>query len=377
MKANNYHIRATLLPDGDTPVDLWITEGKIYFDARGPAVDLAPAGGFISPGLVDAHSHISFPDDSNPGPITPGTINANRLQYAQTGVLLLRDMGASGNEFLSMEKDPYLPRIQACGRVLLMHAEPPYVPTPPDALERTAKDIIRRGAPWVKIFADWSTDYRGPRHVGFSGRDELTYPPAILAATTKAVHEEDGRVAIHCFTRQAAEVGISLGVDSIEHGWGLDEELVERMAGGHTAWIPTLSIARGMRWEAGRHDEPERLRWIDERLEALRVLIPLAHRKGVPILVGTDWFPGITVAEETLSLHSFGLSRDAAMAAATTTARTFLRENGLDPGAPADLVLFRKDPRQNLSELSRPERILMNGRSITPQPPPPIRKPEP
>ena len=53
------HLRATRLPEGDEDVDLWVLDGRITFSPRDGAEELAPAGAFVLPGLVDAHSHPS------------------------------------------------------------------------------------------------------------------------------------------------------------------------------------------------------------------------------------------------------------------------------------------------------------------------------
>ena len=39
---------------------------------------------------------------------------------------------------------------------------------------------------------------------------------------------------------------IAAGVDSVEHGWGLDEDAVQDMAGRGTAWTPTVGALLAM-----------------------------------------------------------------------------------------------------------------------------------
>jgi imidazolonepropionase-like amidohydrolase len=73
---------------------------------------------------------------------------------------------------------------------------------------------------------------------------------------------------------------------------------------------------------------------------------------GVRILAGTDSptfynVPGASLHEEIALLHEAGLSAEESLAAATTWAAQALGKEGLgriEPGAPADLVLLRRDP---------------------------------
>jgi imidazolonepropionase-like amidohydrolase len=214
------------------------------------------------------------------------------------------------------------------------------------------------------VFVDWSTDYRGRVNSGFTGDDPLTYAPELLERAVAAVHELGGRVAAHCFTRAGAEVAIGAGVDSLEHGWGVDRELVLRMAERRVAWAPLVGIA-GHMWRIARRDgEPERAVWIEGALDELARFLPEAEARGVTLLAGTDIFPQVTVADEIRELHALGVSRPAALAAGTWGARAWLGEPGLEDGAPADVVVYAADPREDPAVLLEPRLILAAGRRV-------------
>jgi imidazolonepropionase-like amidohydrolase len=250
--------------------------------------------------------------------------------------------------------------------MILRHQEPPFTPTEPDQLVRAFEERIARGARWVKVFADWSQDYRGRINSGFSADDELTYPLEQLAMAVELAHERGARVAAHCFTRAGAEVAVRAGVDSLEHGWGIDERLIDEMAETGTAWTPLAGIAASM-WRIAKRDrEPQRAAWIEASMHALGRLLPRAHAAGVRILAGTDTFPTVTLADEIRQLHELGLDRETALAAGSWAARAWLGEPQLDDGAPADLVVYRSDPRQDLDVLLAPELILVGGVRVQP-----------
>jgi imidazolonepropionase-like amidohydrolase/ectoine hydroxylase-related dioxygenase (phytanoyl-CoA dioxygenase family) len=357
-------LRATVLPE-DRVRDLWIHDGKLHLDGPARARLLAPEGGFVLSGLVDCHSHISFPHTREDASWTPAFMNAYRRSYAETGVTLLRDMGSDRDEVSRVSDEPGLPLVQAAGRFIVRDDAWPMQETRPENLRAGMLERIARGARWVKVFADFSEDYRGDSHTGFTQNDEVSYPVDVLAEAVRAVHQAGGRVAAHCFSRPGAEVSIQAKVDSLEHGWGVDADLVRQMSAGGIAWAPLLGIGRLMRAGALNGD-PQRVKWIDESVESLRVLLPMAAQLGVQLLTGTDWFPSVTVADEVNELVALGVPVPAALAAGSYGARSWLHVGGIEQGARADLVLFRNDPRTDAKALFSPEVVVLGGRGVTP-----------
>jgi imidazolonepropionase-like amidohydrolase len=88
----------------------------------------------------------------------------------------------------------------------------------------------------------------------------------------------------------------------------------------------------------------------------------------VPVYVGTDAGGNVShgrVADEILALHEAGLPAEAALAAGSWRARSWLGlADGLEEGAPADLVVYASDPRQDLRVLRDPQRVVLRGRVV-------------
>ena len=100
-------------------------------------------------------------------------------------------------------------------------------------------------------------------------------------------------------------------------------------------------------------------------------LVGRLHRAGVAIHAGTDTqiafiVPGAALHREIRILSDVaGLGPEAAMAAATTVPGRALRlerVGRLEPGAPADLVLFRRDPTRDLAALDGIVAVVADGR---------------
>lgn len=365
-KGERFHLRARVLPEAAELRDVWVEGGRIRLEPVADAVTLAPPGGYLTTGLVECHGHISYPQDDDSPVGTKAWMNGKRAEYAATGVLLVRDMGAVGDEITELCDRPGLPRVQSAGNMVLRYDEFPFTRTEPEELVATCIRRMEAGARWVKIFADWSSDYRGRVNTGFRGDDALTYAPELLTEAVEAVHQRGGRVAAHCFTRAGAEVSVQARVDSLEHGWGVDEELVAEMAEARIAWAPLVGIAVHMWRTARREGQTDRMLWVADAMASLARHLPLAVDRGIRLLAGTDMFPEVTVADEVMQLCELGVEPAEAVASASWAAREWLREWGLEEGAPADLVLFRDDPRADPRVLSRPELILSGGERVVP-----------
>ena len=357
------HLSATILPEGMGPTDLWIVDGRITFAPQPDARELAPAGGFVVAGLVDAHTHLHFVGDPS-APRGRAVVDASRRLHLRAGTLLLRDLGATDDAVLGLADDDGLPVVHAAGRCLLAEPRAPFFVTAARELADAAAAQAKAGARWVKVFADWPGWPGRQEEPNFSAHDQLTYPTETLAQAVDAAHAAGARVAIHAFGREAAAAGIAAGVDSIEHGWGLDEALLDAMARQRIAWTPMFGIAAPMLRGAEQSRDDRQVAWIRDTLVRMNTLLPAANARGVTILAGTDWFPSVTLVDEVTALHRHGLAPAVALAAASSAARAFLGAPGLVESAPADLVLFRDDPRDDLRRLATPARIVLRGRVV-------------
>jgi imidazolonepropionase-like amidohydrolase len=355
VRDERWHLRAVALPDGTEPTDLWVAGGRLSSEPVGGARELP--GAFVAPGLVDAHAHLTFEARDRLGLErgSPELIAAHLDLHRRAGVLTVRDVGALPGVALDPEPDGG-GRVVACGPFLappdfyLRHL---YEGTPPQEAVAAARALVHDGAPWVKVIADFPT-------AGFNPLDpQLGYPIELLAAIADAVHAEGGRLAVHVMGRIVREV-VAAGADSIEHGNWADADTVRDMAARGTAWCPTLTTVLG-------HIEPiaDRVPPARALLDRQRDMLPLAAELGVPLLAGTDEEPHGSVAAEVAAMARYGVPAEAALVAATTGAREYLGLPGLDPGAPADLVTFDRDPREDVAALAVPAAVVSGGRLVS------------
>jgi imidazolonepropionase-like amidohydrolase len=132
------------------------------------------------------------------------------------------------------------------------------------------------------------------------------------------------------------------------------------MAETGVAWTPTLTtVAGALEWLVG--NVPPAKSAARSWLERMRRNVAFATRVGLTLLTGTDEKGAGSVAAEAARLVEFGATPRAAIAAACTSARAFLGMPGLVPGAPADLVTFEHDPRDDITALAHPTVVVLNG----------------
>jgi imidazolonepropionase-like amidohydrolase len=107
------HLRGVLLPSGEER-DLYVRDGLITFEPV-PGAETVLRGGWIVPGLVDAHCHLSL----SPSGVVSSEEGIRAQAYADrdAGALLLRNPGAPV-EARFLDADPAAPRVLRAGRHL-------------------------------------------------------------------------------------------------------------------------------------------------------------------------------------------------------------------------------------------------------------------
>ncbi len=348
-----------LLPQGEHR-DVWIRDGRFTFEPVPGAETLGR--GWLVPGLVDAHCHVGIGHGGVPVE-DPAQLRQQALDERAAGVLALRDCG-SPVDTRSLDDDPELPRIIRAGRHLAYPRR--YMPglaveVEPDDLPEQVREQARRGDGWVKLVGDWID-----RGVGDLAPE---WPRDTVKAAIAAAHEEGARVTAHTFGSDALPDLIAAGIDCIEHGTGLTEELIGEMAARGTAVVPTLVNVENFPGfaAAGEQKFPTYASTMRRLYASSGAVVRAAFEAGVPVFAGTDAGGGIEhgrIADEVRALHQAGLPAEAALAAASWAAREWLGLPCVEEGAPADAVVYDAAPRADLDVLARPRLMVLRGRAI-------------
>ncbi|HEX3648302.1 MAG TPA: amidohydrolase family protein [Pseudonocardiaceae bacterium] len=352
------HLRGVVLP-GDEPLDLWVVNGRVR-TAEVPGARTVFGGGYLVPGLVDAHCHVGIGPH---GPVDLAEATTQAEIERDVGALLLRDCGAP-LDTRPLQERLDLPRIIRAGRHLSLPKR--YLPNvgielaDPELLPAAIVEQAEYGDGWVKLIGDWID-----RSVG-----DLAplWPDHILAEAIDAAHRAGAKVTAHVFGEEALPGLVNAGIDCVEHGTGLSGDVIDEMARRGTALVPTLINVENF---PGIADSASKYPVYAKHMRALharaREMVGAAAEAGVPIYAGTDAGGGVEhgrIAAEVIALHDAGLAAPKALGAASWDARTWLGWQSIADGAPADLVGYPTDPRRDLDVLRAPGRILLRGRVV-------------
>lgn len=354
-----WHVRGVVLPD-DEVRDLWLDGDRVTTEPVPGAVTLA-TGGFILPGLVDAHCHLGIRPGG--GPIE-GVDEARKLAAIDrdSGVLALRDAG-SPYPYPELDDDAEMPRLARAGRHIApirRYLRDIGVEVAAAELPATAKEQAAAGNGWVKLVGDWIERESGDLAPAWDGAD--------MAAAIAAAHEAGARVAVHTFAEESVAALVRAGVDSVEHGTGLSEEDIGEMARRGTALVPTMiNVERFEEIAAGAETKfpgyAAHMRALRDRHPAV---VASAYDAGIAIYVGTDAGGGIghgQAVQEMLRLRQrAGMSTMDVLRAGSWGAREWLGFGGLVEGGLADLAVYDEDPRLDLRTLLTPRALVLRGR---------------
>ena len=353
-----WHLHGTVLPDTE-PRDLWIADGLIHTEPVAGAQTIA-RDVWLMPGLVDAHCHIGLGPN---GAVSSETARAQAETDRDAGVLLVRDAGAPVDTHW-VDACPDLPRIVRAGRHIarpLRYLRHYATEIDPQDLPDEVATQAARGDGWVKLVGDWIDRPLGDLAPLWSA--------GVAAQAIDRAHRAGARVTAHCFAEQSVQELVRAGIDGIEHGTGLDDDTIGLMAAHGTALVPTMiNLANFPRYAAsGEAKFPTyaaHMRALyDRRLDT----ISKAREAGVPIFAGTDAGGTILhgqIAREIEELAALG-GAEFALGAASWRAREWLGLPArINEGTPADLVVYRADPRVDVRVTEHPGMVILRGRVV-------------
>ena len=348
-------VRGVVLPEGERRT-LYVVDGRVTYEPVASAELVAE--GWVVPGLVDAHCHIGL--DAQ-GAVPDEVSEEQALTDRDAGALLLRDCGSAADTAWVHDRDD-LPRLVRAGRHIARTRR--YIRNyaheiePVDLPEYVAREA-ERGDGWVKLVGDWIEREAGDL--------APSWPREALDEAMVAAHERGARVTAHVFGEHALPDLIHSGIDCIEHGTGLSEDLIDTMVERGVALVPTVRQLQNFPKYAAAGEEkfPGYAAHMRELFARRRETIGAAHEAGVAIYAGTDAggvLPHGLIGEEIAELATYGLTPTEALGAASWRAREWLGMDGtLAEGTAADFVVFDTNPLEDLGVLKDPKRVVLRG----------------
>ncbi len=356
-----------ILPAGATE---WPKDAKVY-DVTGKTV---------MPGMIDLHTHLTYVEEfGRPAPLSSESVadatlrGINRMHiYAQSGITSVRDVASDGEVPFTLK------RWQSEGRI----AGPRVFPA--------GQLIVGRGGHGTEGFglttapeypqaavreASGPDEWRDAVRIQFKqGADIIKlashYSQTEIDAAVEEAHSLGIPVTVDAET-QYIDRAIQAGVDCIEHPLPRTDRAIELMAKNGIASVPTLVPYRYInRLGGGYFGSTSRRFTLTE--DSIFEMLKKMKRRGIKMGIGTDlvvdWVKYLPFAyiDELKSFVAVGYTNSEVLVAATRTNAEILRMSDrlgtLEAGKLADILVIDGKPDQNLDDLTRIERVFVNGR---------------
>jgi imidazolonepropionase-like amidohydrolase len=388
VKTGNVLTNQAIVIDGDK-----ITSFGPADSTKPPAgatvIDLPNA--MVLPGLIDAHTHITFNQGdtgyqalgiSVPREALTGAKNARITLMA--GFTTVRNVGASGYSDVALRDainagDVPGPRMLVSGPALGItggHCDDNLLPFDyhhsaegvADGIENVqhkVREVIKYGADVIKICATGGVMSKGddPNASQFT----LEEMKAIVAEA----HRLGRKVAAHAHGAQGAQWASEAGVDSIEHGHLMNDASVATLKKNGTYLVPTLYLMDWHKENAAKTNLPD---YVRKKMEMVSAAGQAANKKafdaGVKIGFGTD----AAVYPHGLNAHEFavyvrlGMTPLQAIQTATINDADLLgwtdKIGTLEPRKFADIIAVDGDPLKDVTTLQNVKFVMKGGEVV-------------
>jgi imidazolonepropionase-like amidohydrolase len=349
-------------------------------------------GATLLPGLIDAHTHVLLQGD-----VTAAEYDEQLLEESipyraicataavrtalMNGFTTMRDLESEGAMYADVDLKRAIergvipgPRLFVSTRALaptgtypllgysweLSVPEGVQITDGVDAIRHAVREQVKYGADWIKFYADRKYKLGPDAECTHALCSSVNYTDEEARALVDEAHRLGKKVAAHAMGWNGIDASLRAGVDSIEHGDGLDDELIGRMVRKGVYWCPTLYV--------GIYVAPGRKGIWPKLVEIERVAFGKALKRGVLIAYGTDagGYPWTENQAKELSIMvRYGMPAMDAIKSATAVAAKLLGQSAelgtIEPGKRADLVATPGDPVVDPSALEHVSFVMKDG----------------
>ena len=348
---------------------------------------------YVLPGLMDAHVHLAqeyVPKAERDLKVEPEFnaifAAANAIKTLNAGFTTVRNVGDGGMETISLRNAINKgivpgPRILTSGKTIATtggHGDPTnglptdlYEPPTPeegvvDSFEDIKKAVRQRykdGADGIKL-----TVTGGVLSVAKSG-DNPQFTDEEIKAVVNAAKDYGMWVAVHAHGSEGMKRAVLAGVDSVEHGTFMTEEVMDLMIERGTFYVPTISAGEFVA-EKSKIDNyfPEIVRPKAASVgPQIGSTFKKAHKRGVKIAFGTD--VGVqahgTNWKEFVYMVKYGMNPMDALVSATKTTAELLGETdnlgSISVGKIADIIAISGNPLEDINNMENVIFVMKDG----------------
>lgn len=351
---------ATIVVQGRTIASI-ATRGAVPAGAH--VIDVA--GRFVTPGLIDAHTHIATLASARRA-LESGVTTVRSASVPHYEDVVLRDLVSNGvlagpdMVAAGVFVTPDLGETILADPTLGAYASGVRTPA-------ALRGVVRVNlAHRVDVIKTRSTERAGlpntdPRRQVYTEADLKVIVDEAAAARIP--------VMVHAHGDEGAYAAVAAGVRSIEHGTFLSDSTLRLMQAKGVFLVPTLSTLHDLGLPGGDYDDPVLTLRAQFMIPRANATIRAAHALGVRIAAGvdTDYGSGSLsrVSHEVLRFTELGFTPLEALQSATIVAAELLgisaRTGRLAPGLEADFIVVEGNPLDDPRALQDALVVVSNG----------------
>lgn len=372
------------------------TREEVSVPTEAERIDCSDA--VVVPGLIEAHLHLHGIRDLGDldrlqAHLAAAGVRAGRdlETLLENGFTTIRDMGSQtgiGLKRVVEEGEIPGPRVFTSGLRFCQtggHGDIHYLPHEwvsgddytytytevvdgPDDCRVAARKRLREGADFIKILTTGGVVSKedDPVHAHYTDEE--------IRAFTEEAERWGVPTSAHAQSPEGIQAALRNGVDTIDHGFVMDDETVEMLLERDATLVPTMTLLKKLVEEGPEYGladyavtKAERVR--DTHVESVR----RAYDAGVPIALGTDLggnglLPhGDNRLELELYVDEVGMDEmDAIKAGTSNAARTLPVDDvgAVETGRRTDLLVLREDPLDSITNLGEIRAVYQDGERV-------------
>ena len=362
-----------------------VEDGKIVevgasVDAKG-AEEVDLQGKYLMPGLFNCHTHMCLP----PTPSTQYGLSDCKTtmmalehlkQFVDTGVTFIRDVG--GVNYIDVDirnaaraGKIVAPDMQVSGKCICMTGGHGWQmgreADGADDCRKAAREQLKAGADWIKIMGTGGVMTEGVE----PGSPQLNEDE--LRAAIEEGHKVGAKAATHSQGMTGIKNALRAGVDSVEHGFYMDDWCFDWMKEHDVYFVPTLAAVHWIKVNGVEAGIPEyAVRKVNQtQADHLNTFVN-AYKAGVKIVLGTDAGTPFNrhdmTAYEIVLMEKAGMDIWDVLRAGTITAAEMCgvdkTHGSIEVGKKANMAVFDNDPTKDPEGMMKCRMTVIGGEIV-------------
>ena len=338
-------------------------------------------GKTMLPGIFNCHVHMC--SDAGNGQKEHLSDAASAIRgiknlriLVNSGVTYIRDAGSPNYIDIDLHEaqlrgNIIAPEMQTAGRCICMTGghghDSGREADGPDDCRKAAREQLKAGASWIKVMATGGVMTKGVE----PGSPQLTEEE--LRAAIEEAHKAGAKSFTHAQGMEGIKNALRAGVDSIEHGFFMDDWCFDFMKEHNVFFVPTLAAPYWIKVHGTAAGIPDYMvRKVENTIEAHQDTFRRAHKAGVKIALGTDAGTpfnkyDLTCYECVLMVEN-GMTPMEAIQCGTINAAELLSvdatHGSITPGKRANFSIFEEDPLNDIHALLNCAMTVIGGKVV-------------